>query len=83
MRQHNVLGITTLDYNGNEYILRRILKEHHKPNIEAWKDKLNCDLVLKHDGNFYMCELIPELTTIQDNLEPAVIDETIINEEAK
>lgn len=50
-----------LKFQDNLYIIKRILKEEYNPNIEAWKEHLGSDLVLKKEGILYFLESVPDL----------------------
>lgn len=80
-----------IKHEDNLYILKGKLKEEYRPNIEAWKEQLHADKVLKKDGVFYFVELIPEAEIIEEildqpeevkqvplpvNEEPKPVDET-------
>lgn len=56
------------------YVLKRKFKEEYRPNIEAWKEQLGADKVLKKDGVLYFVELIPEAEVIEDDqtLQPLI-----------
>jgi hypothetical protein len=56
------------------YVLKRKFKEEYRPNIEAWKEVLGADKVLKKDGVLYFVELIPEAEVIEDDqtLQPLI-----------
>lgn len=64
-------------HEDNLYILKRKFKEEYKPNIEAWKEQLGADKVLKKDGVLYFVELIPEAEIIEEILDnPVTVQET-------
>ena len=48
------------------FLIKRIIKEEHQPNIEVWKEHLMADTVLKKDGLFYFLETVPDLEIIND-----------------
>jgi len=59
-----------LNFQGKLYIVKRVLKEVYGPNVEAWKEHLGADLVLRKEGLLYFVEEVPDL----DILSP---DETL------
>tara|TARA_R110000744_G_scaffold294412_1_gene404666 strand:+ start:221 stop:448 length:228 start_codon:yes stop_codon:yes gene_type:complete len=72
-----------LDYikylNGNAYIVKRETPIHtfeqkntnklNMPLLEAYRDYLGCDHVLRTPTHFLMCETIAEAEIIEDNVE--------------
>lgn len=46
-------------------IIKKIIKEELRPNIEVWKEHLRADTVLKKDGLLYFLESVPELEIIE------------------
>ncbi len=55
-----------LTFQDNLYVLKKIIKEEHNPNIDAWKEVLRADLVLKKESLFYFVELVPDLEIIEE-----------------
>ena len=55
-----------LNFNNNLYIVRRLLREEHAPIIDAWKEQLGADTVLRKDGILYFLELVPDLEIINN-----------------
>lgn len=55
-----------ITFQDNLYLLKRVIKEELNPNIEAWKEVLRADLVLRKDGMFYFVELVPDLEIIEE-----------------
>lgn len=55
-----------ITFQDNLYVLKRVIKEELNPNIEAWKESLRADLVLRKDGMFYFVELVPDLEIIEE-----------------
>lgn len=53
-------------FNDRLYIVKRILKEEYSPNVDAWKEHLGADVVLKKDNLLYFAELVPDLDIIPD-----------------
>jgi hypothetical protein len=52
-------------YHGDKmFLIHRIIKESHFPNINIWKDHLDSDIILKKNGRFYFCE---EVTDLKEN----------------
>lgn len=52
-----------LNFNNNLYVIRRLIKEELRPNIDVWKEHLGADTVLRKDGILYFLELVPDLET--------------------
>ena len=50
-----------LNFQNKLYIIKRILKEEHGPIIDAWKEHLMADTVLRKDGLLYFLEQVPDL----------------------
>ncbi len=55
-----------ITFQDNLYLLKRVIKEELNPNIEAWKEVLRADLVLRKEGMFYFVELVPDLEIIEE-----------------
>ena len=53
-----------LNFQGNLYIVKRVLKEEYNPNVESWKEHLGADLVLRKEGLLYFVEHIPDAEII-------------------
>lgn len=47
-------------------IVKKVIKEEYNPNIEAWKEYLSADTVLKRDGILYFLESVPDLEIIEE-----------------
>ena len=50
-----------LNFNNKLYIVKRLIREEHGPIVDAWKEQLNADTVLRKDGILYFLELVPDL----------------------
>ena len=54
-----------VEFNGTMYVLVRTIKESQVNNnmegLKAWRDKLNCDHVIKHDGHFLMVRTVEDI----------------------
>lgn len=48
------------------YLIKRVFKEELQPNIEAWKEYLNADTVLKKENLLYFLETVPDLEIITE-----------------
>jgi len=59
--------ITTeiIEFQGILYIVKRKIKEKYKPNIEAWKEHLNANTVLRKNEELYFLEEIQEAEIIE------------------
>lgn len=55
-----------INFQDKLFLLKRILKEDQNPNIDAWKEVLNADTVLKRDGQLYFLEVIEEVEIIEE-----------------
>lgn len=50
-----------LSFNNNLYVVKKLIREELNPVIEAWKEQLSADTVLRKDGILYFLELVPDL----------------------
>jgi hypothetical protein len=55
-----------LTFQDNLYVLKKVIKEEHNPNIDVWKEILRADIVLKKESLFYFVELVPDLEIIEE-----------------
>ena len=55
-----------LNFNNNLYIVKRLIREEHAPIIDAWKEQLRADVVLRKEGVLYFLELVPDLEIINN-----------------
>lgn len=62
-----IFGKAYVHFNDNMFYVARIIKEEYQPVIEDWKQHLNCDTVLKKDGNYYFCKLVQEPEVIEND----------------
>jgi hypothetical protein len=62
-----IFGRSYVFHNDTMYYVVRLIKEHHNPIIETWKEHLMCDTVLKKDGIFYFCQKVIEPEVIYDS----------------
>jgi len=53
-----------INYNDNLYIVKRTIWESHQPIINAWKEHLGVDTVLRRDGKLWFCIQVPEAEII-------------------
>ena len=62
------MNLTTeiINFQDNLYILKRKIKEEYKPNIDAWKEYLPADTVLRKDGYLYFLERIEDAQIIEE-----------------
>jgi len=74
-----LFGHNTILYKDNLYIVKRTIMESHNPKVDEWKKLLNCDTVLRHDGWYFFCELIPEAELVDDENETVEINEIETN----
>ena len=55
-----------VNFQDRIFLIKKIIKEEHLPNIEVWKEHLMADTVLKKDGLLYFLEIVPDLDIITD-----------------
>jgi len=53
-----------LNFQDRLFVIKKIIKEEDRPIIDAWKEHLNADTVLKKDGKLYFLENVPDLEII-------------------
>jgi hypothetical protein len=75
-----IFGYNTITFKDDLYIVKAAIRESHNPNLDTWKDYLGCSIILKNNGIYYFCELIPEAEIINEEIENKPI---ISNEEIK
>jgi len=55
-----------VNFQDRLFLIKRVIKEEHQPNVEVWKEHLMADTVLKKDGLLYFLETVPDLEIIND-----------------
>ena len=55
-----------LKFQDKIFVVKRLLREDLNPNVDAWKEYLRADTVLKKDGVLYFLETIPDLEIIEE-----------------
>lgn len=55
-----------LKYQDKLYIIKKRLKEAHNPNVQAWKEWLGADMILRKDGILFFIEEILDLEIMPD-----------------
>jgi hypothetical protein len=55
-----------IHYQDNLYLLKRKIKESLNPKIDAWKEALGADTVLKKDEYLYFLEKIQDAQIIEE-----------------
>jgi hypothetical protein len=55
-----------IKFNDRLYILKKTIDEKYNPNVDAWKEYLGADTVLKKENILYFAELVPDLEIIED-----------------
>ena len=60
-----IISTEIIEFQDNLYILKRKIKEKYNPNIEAWKEHLNADIVLRKQEELYFLEKIQEPEIIE------------------
>jgi len=58
-----------IKFNDRLYILKKTIDEKYNPNVDAWKEYLGADTVLKKENILYFAELVPDLEIIEDEPE--------------
>ena len=53
-----------IPFNGKLYLVKRVIKEEHKPIVDVWKEHLGADTVLKKEGLLYFLETVEDLEII-------------------
>ena len=56
-----------INFNDKLYLIKRTIPETQFPIIEAWKEYLRADTVLKKDGIFFFCDEIKDAEIIDDD----------------
>ena len=54
-----------LTFEDKLFLVKKIIKEEHRPIVEAWKLLTDSDTVLKKEGVLYFLETIPEAEIIE------------------
>ena len=54
-----------LTFQDRLFLIKKVIKEEHRPVVEAWKLLTNSDTVLKKEGILYFLESIPEAEVIE------------------
>jgi len=52
-------------WQDNLYVVKRRILEHHQPIIDAWKETLDCETVLRRDGYLWFCNRISDAEIIE------------------
>lgn len=47
------------------FLIKKVIKEEHRPVVDAWKLLTNSDTVLKKEGILYFLESIPEAEIVE------------------
>lgn len=55
-----------INFQDRLYLLKKIIREDLNPNIDAWKEHLHADTVLKKDNHLYFLEIVPDLEIISE-----------------
>jgi TFIIF-interacting CTD phosphatase-like protein len=55
-----------INFQDRLFLVKKIIKEEHQPNIEVWKEHLCADTVLKKDNLLYFLEAVPDLNIVND-----------------
>ena len=53
-----------IPFNDKLYLVKRIIKEEHRPIIDTWKLILGADTVLRKEGLLYFLETVEDLEII-------------------
>ena len=54
-----------LTFQDRLFLIKKVIKEEHRPVIDAWKLLTNSDTVLKKEGLLYFLETIPEAEIVE------------------
>jgi hypothetical protein len=54
-----------LNFQDRLFVIKRIIKEEDRPIIDAWKEYLQADTVLKREGLLYFLDSVADLEIIQ------------------
>ena len=49
-----------INFQDRLFLIKKVIKEEHRPVVDAWKLLTDSDTVLKKDGILYFLESIPE-----------------------
>ena len=52
-------------WQDNLYVVKRRILEHHNPILDAWKELLRCETVLRRDGYLWFCEQIQDAEIVE------------------
>lgn len=55
-----------INFQDRLYILKKIIREDLNPNVDAWKEHLSADTVLRKDNHLYFLEIVPDLEIISE-----------------
>jgi len=55
-----------IEFQGRLLIVKRTIREEHRPNVDVWKEHLSADTVLRKDGWYYFCESIQDVEIIDE-----------------
>ncbi len=51
-------------FNDKLYLVKKIIKESHRPAVDVWKEHLGADIVLRKDEVLYFLQVVEELEII-------------------
>ena len=54
-----------LTFQDKLFLIKKVIKEEHRPVVEAWKLLTDSDTVLKKEGVLYFLETIPEAEIVE------------------
>lgn len=55
-----------IQHEGKRLFILRVLKEESKPIIDAWKEHLMADTVLRKDGRLFFCYEIKDAEILEE-----------------
>lgn len=61
-----MLAIEFIEYDNKLFRILRKVKESSNPIVDTWKEHLRSDIVLKKEGVYYFCELVPDAEIIEE-----------------
>jgi hypothetical protein len=53
-----------IPFNDKLFLVKKVIKEEHRPIIDVWKDHLGADTVLRKEGLLYFLQTVEEAEII-------------------
>lgn len=54
-----------INFQDKLFLVKKVIKEEHRPVVDAWKILTGSDTVLKKEGVLYFLESIPEAEIVE------------------